>query len=508
MRSIGGIAMLVGVAVLATALVMKKVYAPVAVAAVAPPVPAPVAVPPPPLAAKPTPSTEVPAPSRQEIAAQVERSVVHLRCGDQAGAGFFIAPDQLVTNAHVLCTGKPLVVTLKDGRNLLGTVSAKDDWLDLARLDVPGADADPLPIGDTTALRAGDEVGFIGSPKGLSFTVHGGRVSHVGRGLYGVAYVQLEGQVNPGNSGGPMFDAEGRVLGLVSMKVVDSDGIGLALPIEYARAPVEGPALERWQQTLKRVEEEDVRARVEEAQRMAPGKPRLVAVQRVEARGIAGVVMQRWTDTPHALLQDFTLTQGGAECLVRASTTGWVPLPQAIERAQDPRRVAWMIKHRLADGVYVGAGILEPIDCPADRLTGEAQLSVKGDGAKLSIDAADLKTPLAQKQEQAAARAKQEQHETQQAAADEARWRAKFRELRARIAQLEADIKEAQKWIAYADQVAGRRRGQLTPELRERYNQARDVMARAPGQKTAAEADLHELERQAANEAVPLEWRR
>jgi Trypsin-like peptidase domain len=69
---------------------------------------------------------------------------------------------------------------------------------------------------------------------GLDFTVHEGIVSSLSRSMGGLAYVQLDAKINPGNSGGPVIDSRGRVVGIVTLKARDAEGIGLALPINYA----------------------------------------------------------------------------------------------------------------------------------------------------------------------------------------------------------------------------------------------------------------------------------
>ena len=78
--------------------------------------------------------------------------------------------------------------------------------------DVPGARAIPLPVGNVADLAVGDKVMIIGSPVGLDFTVHEGAVSSLHRSAYGVAYLQLDAKISPGNSGGPVIDGFGRVV--------------------------------------------------------------------------------------------------------------------------------------------------------------------------------------------------------------------------------------------------------------------------------------------------------
>ena len=165
-----------------------------------------------------------------------------LTCGGRLGSGFFVDPERLLTNAHVVCgPSVPVDVKLADGRKLAGRVRALDEWLDYAVVDVPGARAAPLPLGDSTTLVAGAPVVLVGTPVGLEATVHAGKVSYVARNLQGVAHVQLNADVNPGNSGGPVLDAQGRAVGIVTLKQEGADGVGFALPVEYARDALEAP---------------------------------------------------------------------------------------------------------------------------------------------------------------------------------------------------------------------------------------------------------------------------
>jgi serine protease Do len=173
--------------------------------------------------------------SGRELARQSLPATVSLRCDESIGSGFFVEPDLVLTNAHVLCPmGERMQVVLPDGRRLAGETVRSSQAVDLALVRVSGARATPLPLGDVGDLALGDRVMVIGNPVGLDFTVHEGSVSHIGRVVQGVAYVQLDAKINPGNSGGPVIDGYGRVVGLVTLKLGQAEGISLALPINYA----------------------------------------------------------------------------------------------------------------------------------------------------------------------------------------------------------------------------------------------------------------------------------
>ncbi len=437
----------------------------------------------------------------QQLSKKVLRAVAAVKCGEKLGSGFFIGPEKLITNAHVVCAEGPVMVTLADGRNLLGKVQVKDPWTDLAVVEVAAANLEPLDVGDTTSLEPGDKIVFIGSPRGLDFTVHEGKVSFVGRGFLGLAYVQLDATVNPGNSGGPMFNDRGEVLGIVSMKVTDTEGIGLALPLEYAQAPSNDAALARWQKILSRVQAEDLKEQLAERERLLPGMTQLVGSRAVEGRAVA-VIMERWKAVPHAVLRDFVFTAAnGQTCAVRGTFSSWVSLKDAEAGNASSRRIAWMIHNRIAEGMYLSAGLVQSLDCKAGQLIGEGELTLGSESFPVegrtlkAVEAAVVPPPAIVVPDR-------------REAEEEAAWRQRFRQIRQRLEQIQTSARAAKSEIERMDQLVGSGRMQLSQEGNAQYQQLRDRLARAEPDRLAAEAELHELERQAALHAVPLEWRR
>jgi serine protease Do len=172
----------------------------------------------------------------RQLAQRALPATVALRCRESGGSGFFVTEDLVVTNAHVLCPGgEAMEVTLADDRKFVGEVVRSAKNVDLGLVRVKGAKATPLPLGDVGNLAAGDKVMIIGSPVGLDFTVQEGSISSLQRVAFGVALLQLDAKISPGNSGGPVIDAQGNVVGVVVMKLAGGgvEGIGLALPINY-----------------------------------------------------------------------------------------------------------------------------------------------------------------------------------------------------------------------------------------------------------------------------------
>jgi S1-C subfamily serine protease len=133
--------------------------------------------------------------------------------------------------------GEKIQAVLSDGSRFTGDTVRSTQAVDLALVRLPGARATPLPLGDVGDLALGDRIMMIGSPMGLDFTVHEGLISHLGRVVQGVAFIQLDAKINPGNSGGPIIDEQGRVVGVVTLKQAQAEGIGLAVPINYAYGP-------------------------------------------------------------------------------------------------------------------------------------------------------------------------------------------------------------------------------------------------------------------------------
>jgi len=167
------------------------------------------------------------------------------------GSGFIIAPDGYVlTNFHVVEDADKLTVALADGTRYEATVVGKDPSIDLAllKIDPQGQSLPTLSLGDSDALRVGDWVVAIGNPLEFEQTVTVGVVSAkrrrvpVGNTDTGVVhFLQTDAAINFGNSGGPLLDARGNVVGINTAirRANYAEGIGFALPINHARQVIE-----------------------------------------------------------------------------------------------------------------------------------------------------------------------------------------------------------------------------------------------------------------------------
>lgn len=155
------------------------------------------------------------------------------------GSGFFISNDgSILTNHHVIDGADEIFVTLTDGREFKAEVVGSDARTDVALIKIDAEDMVILPIGSAQNLKKGQWVLAIGSPFGLESTVTAGIVSAIGRetGDY-LPFIQTDVAVNPGNSGGPLLDLSGEVVGINAQIVSRSGGfmgISLAIPIDEA----------------------------------------------------------------------------------------------------------------------------------------------------------------------------------------------------------------------------------------------------------------------------------
>jgi len=159
-----------------------------------------------------------------------------------AGSGVLVAPDgYILTNHHVVEKADHLVVTLTDGTAVGAHVVGSDPPNDLAVVRAEGGGLPYAVLGDSGLLRAGQLVIAMGNPFGFQSTVSTGVVSAVGRGLRSREgrlienVIQHTAPLNPGNSGGPLVDSRGRVVGINTAIIAIAQGIGFAIPSNTAR---------------------------------------------------------------------------------------------------------------------------------------------------------------------------------------------------------------------------------------------------------------------------------
>lgn len=239
-----------------------------------------------PVQADPVQTTDVP-----EIVEQATPSVVTItfqgRNGKRLGlgSGFIVRKNGLIaTNLHVLGEARPIAVTLSDGRRFdVEEVFATNKQQDLAVLKIEAADLQPLTLGRSPDVRSGQDVVAIGHPLGRSYSVARGIVSAVREEIGGRPMVQLSMNIERGNSGGPVLNADGEVIGIVTLKSLETDDLGYAVPVDALSDLLESPnptPMSRWltigrlDDSLWSTPDDDVRWRQRNGQVLASGRDR------------------------------------------------------------------------------------------------------------------------------------------------------------------------------------------------------------------------------------------
>lgn len=193
--------------------------------------------------------------STTEIAEQSYPSTVliYARTKDayRHGTGFFIRADgYIATNYHVLKDAVSIEVALFSGKKLEARLVGYDEGEDLAVLKISGISYPVLPIGNSDLIRVGERAIVIGNPSGpdAGWTTTQGIVSAVNRKIkvqvgdatVDMTFIQTDAPVNQGNSGGPLLNDQGQVIGIVNRKLAETEGIGFAIPINHAVPILDG----------------------------------------------------------------------------------------------------------------------------------------------------------------------------------------------------------------------------------------------------------------------------
>jgi S1-C subfamily serine protease len=163
----------------------------------------------------------------EDLVARATAAVVMVEAPGTRGTGFFVGPDLIVTNDHVVAGASSVTVRLNDGGVRAARVERTVAEVDLALLRTAAAAAPSiLPLGQVSTVRAGQEVIAIGSARRQAGTV---------------ALLQTDAAINPGNSGGPLLDRSGVVLGVTTLKIGGrAEGLGFAVAADHVRALVDG----------------------------------------------------------------------------------------------------------------------------------------------------------------------------------------------------------------------------------------------------------------------------
>ena len=168
-------------------------------------------------------------------------SVVFIMNADGFGSGFFVSDDGLIlTNRHVIGTHQEVTVVLRDGRELEGrVVEVGKDKLDVALVRVKGIESKPVSFASSRDVRVGAWAGSVGHGAGGAWTLNTGMITNA-HGAREKGLLQTQIPVNPGSSGGPVFDRKGRVVGIVTAGRTDADLVNYAITGESAIGSLEG----------------------------------------------------------------------------------------------------------------------------------------------------------------------------------------------------------------------------------------------------------------------------
>jgi S1-C subfamily serine protease len=186
---------------------------------------------------------------------KVSPAVVHIRVkkkpsrpgrpgpdAEGSGSGFIITPDgYIVTNSHVVEDTDSVEVSLADGTTCRAEVIGQDPATDIALIRVSGSALPMVSLGDSDKLRAGQVAIAVGNPLGFQSTVTAGVISALGRSLRSRSgrlienVIQTDAALNPGNSGGPLLDSKGNVIGINTAIIQYAQGICFAIPVNTMR---------------------------------------------------------------------------------------------------------------------------------------------------------------------------------------------------------------------------------------------------------------------------------
>jgi serine protease Do len=171
----------------------------------------------------------------KEVIERYRHIVIQLATPYSTGTGFYLkAPHMIITNEHVVRGNREVVIDGGPLKKQLVRVVYVDPKYDLAFLEAPAsANLPDVKLGVGKTLSEGDPVIAIGHPFGLKFTATQGIVSNTAHEQNDIIYIQHDAALNPGNSGGPLVDTEGDVVGVNTFIIRDGNNIGFSLPVSY-----------------------------------------------------------------------------------------------------------------------------------------------------------------------------------------------------------------------------------------------------------------------------------
>ncbi len=174
------------------------------------------------------------------IVKHIKNSVVNIKTLQSLGSGFLISENIILTNYHVVGLEVECEIIFCDKKSYNGKVIISYPSIDIAFIYIKSRKKlKPLPLEFSKSYSVGDSVIAYGNPLGFENTVTKGIISAIDREVEGRKFIQTDVAINPGNSGGPLIDRQGKVIGINTMKVIDAQGIGFALPLADIRDIIE-----------------------------------------------------------------------------------------------------------------------------------------------------------------------------------------------------------------------------------------------------------------------------
>ena len=159
-------------------------------------------------------------------------SVFVVYSGTSLGSGFAIGENCVITNAHVITDTDNIAIVTYEGTEYAASLLGINEDEDIAVLVIENAAFSYLMMANLSAVKIGDDIYTIGAPKGMAYTLTKGTISAKERIIREKSYIQIDAAINEGNSGGPLLNDSGEVLGMNTLKMTDSEGIGLSIPTD------------------------------------------------------------------------------------------------------------------------------------------------------------------------------------------------------------------------------------------------------------------------------------
>lgn len=307
----------------------------------------------------------------EQFAKLVQGGVVEISCEERSGSGFFVTEGILVTAAGAVCPAVPSVdVEFSDGSTVLGRVIRIDNWLGFAVVRTSGSGGHPLQLADSSSLLQGDSVVRADLSDGTGASLSRTKITDPNRNLLGTSVLLVDAASTRPESGEPLFDDSGRVLGVLLTRMGSTGNLWFALPSNYL---VEGTDAffsdlemeldrNRWEARVREARDAD-RATVAKA-RTSPGQAGLVAARISSPDSVAATVARWSATTPTDQQFSFTIRRGESVlCSVSGAANRWQRAAGGSLSIPTSRYVMWLERNNLLEDTYVSLVRLDTSAC-------------------------------------------------------------------------------------------------------------------------------------------------